>query len=228
MSTKQDADQVRQAYVDAMGPELGNIYFNLWNECAYLHCKWKEYRTLFGTNSERIAVLNRAAGTFFGIVQRTLWDDILLHICRLTDPPRSVGKDNLTVTRLPQMVDEKIKAEIQTLLDECIANCRFAQDRRKRRIAHSDLHLAIGHPDAAPLTPTSRKSVEKGLATVANLLNAIELHYTASTVMYNVPTIENAKSLLYVIRDGLLAEENRKKRVRSGNHEPGDISPTPL
>ena len=62
---------------------------------AYIEIKWAEYKELFGTSPRRIELLNSAAGLFFRILQDTLWEDALLHLCRLTDPAKMHGKENL-------------------------------------------------------------------------------------------------------------------------------------
>jgi hypothetical protein len=71
-----------------MGPNLGPAFYRLWNDCAWLHLKWREYRSVFGTTEERIDLLNAAARGFFGVAQDVLWQDVILHICRFTDPRR--------------------------------------------------------------------------------------------------------------------------------------------
>src|SRR2546430_16292006 len=63
----------------------------LWNEVAWLHAKWHEYKELYGEKPPRLELLNRASGFFFRIVQDTLWENTLLHLARLTDPSRSAG-----------------------------------------------------------------------------------------------------------------------------------------
>jgi hypothetical protein len=143
MSRELSADEARQSYIAAMGSELGPLCFELWNECVLLHWKWEEYVTLFGTSPGRINLLNDSAGAFFRIVQDSLWEDILLHISRLTDPPRSSGKDNLTLQRLARLVEDQLQPPLRTLLTTCSAACAFARDWRMRRIAHRDLALAL-------------------------------------------------------------------------------------
>jgi hypothetical protein len=78
-------EEVEQRYVDAMGPELGRTFNKLFIEFCQLHVKWREYVTLFGTQS-RIDLLSKTATGFFGLIEDSLFEDILLHICRLTDP----------------------------------------------------------------------------------------------------------------------------------------------
>jgi hypothetical protein len=84
MAIHRSSEEVLEHYVSDMGPNLGPVFHRLWNDCVWLHLKWREYRSVFGSSEERIELLNSAARGFFGIVQDVLWQDILLHICRFT------------------------------------------------------------------------------------------------------------------------------------------------
>src|SRR5213594_2144410 len=100
------ADEVREEHLASMGPHLGPVYNALWNEVAWLHAKWHEYKELYGEKPPRLELLNRASGFFFRIVQDTLWENTLLHLARLTDPAVVAGKSNLTIRALPELCDE--------------------------------------------------------------------------------------------------------------------------
>jgi hypothetical protein len=78
------------------------------------------------------------------VIHDSLWDDVLLHICRLLDPPQS-GKDkeNLTLRRLPPLVDPSIRADVERLLTEAQTKTAFARDIRNRHIGHIDVALAL-------------------------------------------------------------------------------------
>lgn len=220
-------EEVERQFVDAMGPALGTLFCGLWNECAWLHLKWNEYLVLFGTKPERIELLNAAAGSFFRVVQDSLWDDVLLHICRLTDPPKSAGKDTLTLRRLPALVAAEILPSVEVLVDEALRRCGFARDWRNRRIAHRDLALALGQ-NATPLATASRQGVKEALDSIVSLLDAIQLHYQNATAAYGVvPPVGHAEALLYVLRDGLEAEARRRKRLLCGKLLPEDAKPRP-
>jgi hypothetical protein len=229
MPSEQTAAEVQQEYVAAMGQELGNVFFGLRNECITLHWKWGEFVELFGTSPERIALLNKSAGAFFRIVQDTLWDDVLLRIARLTDAPqfgsKKNNKENLTLLRLPHLVEPPLRAKVENLLRECLAKCDFARDWRNRRIAHSDLALALDHPGAVPLVSASRQHVKDALGAIVALLNAVLVHYLNAEAMYEVHPLGNSLSLLYVLRDGLKAEADRSERLKSGNYNPDDFGP---
>jgi hypothetical protein len=224
--TYRSPEQVEQQYLETCGPELGPLINRLVGECTRLHWKWGDYVELFGKSPERIELLNRASGSFFRLVQDTLWEDVLLHIARLTDHAKSAGKDNLTLRRLPDLVAPEVRAETQALLGLCLHECEFARDWRMRHLAHRDLSLAIG-TSAKPLAHASRLAVRTALDSIAKLLNAVEGHYLKSELAFDLGQPEGAVTLLYVIRDGLDAGERRRERLLSGKPEAGDIGPPP-
>jgi hypothetical protein len=227
MADIQSAAEVEQRYVEAMGPDLGAVQARLWNECAWLHLKWSEYVILFGTSRNRIDLLNRAAGPFIRIVQDALFEDALLHICRLTDSPRSAGRDNLTVERLPRLVDQSIRFAVEQRLDQVRTTSGFARDWRNRRIGHRDLALATRR-HARPLESASRLGVKDALAAIAALLNEVESHYGTGPVAYDmVDHLGGAESLLYVLRDGLDARAEELRRLKSGQLDLGHFQRKP-
>ena len=101
MSNQKTPEEVKKEYIDIMGEPLGKFFNALWQEVAWLYTKWNEYVALYGTKPSRIDLMNKAAPRFFRIVQDSLWEVTLLHIARLTDPPKSAGKDNLSIKRIP-------------------------------------------------------------------------------------------------------------------------------
>ena len=144
MSRYRADEEVRQEYVRHMGSELGELFYELFNDLSWLHMKWKQYRDLFGTNAERIELLNSAAPLFVGILQRVILDDVILHLARLTDWPKSSGRDNLTVRRLPDLIgDEALRDHAESALSRVMATCVSARKWRNRRIAHSDLRFLL-------------------------------------------------------------------------------------
>ena len=166
--------------------------------------KWGQYRELFGKNAERIELLNRAAPLFVGILQRVFHDDVLLHLARLTDPPNSSGRDNLTVRSLPDLIaNEALRDHVETALSRVMATCESARKWRNRRLAHSDLSTIRAQSELSGL---SRQDVEDALAAFRELLNTIEQWYCSSEVAYGaIPEPGGAESLVYYIEKGLEA-----------------------
>ncbi len=219
MSTHRTAAETKQHHIEVMGEELGSLYHALWNELAWLYSKWGEYVELFGTKSSRIELINKAAGHFFRIVQDSLWEDILLHIARLTDPPKSAGKENLTIKKLPALItEERIKEHLSELIDVAVEKADFCRDWRNRHIAHRDLGLAM-KTGVEPLKPASRAKVKEALSSISDVLNAVSGHYMKSTTMFEgVGSSGGAVSLLYVLDDGLRADEERHEKRKAGKY----------
>lgn len=148
-STERTAEQAKADNVAAMGQSLGEQYTALWQELAWLYRVWGEYVDLYGTKPSRVDLLNRSAGGFFRVVQDALWEQVLLHIARLTDPAMSSGKTNLSIQSLLSVTDDKLKDTVSKHVDEALRASAFCRDWRNRRIAHRDLDLALDrHPQA--------------------------------------------------------------------------------
>lgn len=219
MATHRTAEEVKQHHIEVMGEELGTLYHALWNELAWLYSKWGAYVELFGTKPSRIELANKVAGHFFRIVQDSLWKDCLLHIARLTDPPKSGRKENLTIKSLPDLItDKKIKKHLSERIEVVDEKTDFCRDWRNRHIAHKDLKLAM-KTGAKPLKLASRAKVKEVLSSISDVLNAVSSHYMDSTTMFEgTGRSGDAVSLLYVLYDGLRADEERNERRKAGNY----------
>lgn len=219
------ADEACADAIRAMGQELGELYSALWQEVAWVHAKWEEHVVLFGTKESRVELLNRAAPRFARIVQDTIWEDVLLHIARLTDPPKSVGRENLTIQSLAPLVNDPVtRTKVTELVDAAKNATEFCRDWRNRHLAHRDLRLALNR-GAQPLREASRLGVWTALRSIVAALNAISVHYLDSTSMFEVgPGPGGALNLLYVIDDGLTEAEERQSRLKSGRFEPRDLA----
>jgi hypothetical protein len=150
---------------------------------------------------------------------------MLLHLCRLTDPPASKGKHNLTVQRLPGLItDSTFRNEMRELVEEAVKATAFARDWRNRHIAHQDLALAT-EEGAKPLAPASRAELETAVRAIAHIVQRIhEFRFKSDLRLDRVISGPNTGvSLLFVIRDGLEAEERLRQRARNGALGPEDI-----
>ena len=212
-----------------MGEALGKVFHALWQEVAWLYTKWGEYEALYGTKPSRIELMNQSAPRFFRIVQDSLWEETLMHIARLTDPPETGKKEkreNLSIQRLLLLEpDEALKQALEEKINAAKSKSDFCRDWRNRRIAHCDLHLALDI-GIYPLQPASRKAVKEALSAIADVLNAVTLHYSDSTTKFDTSnSFGGGESLLYVIDDGLRMIEEREERIQSGNFKHSDFEP---
>jgi hypothetical protein len=230
MAAELSAEQVREKHIRDMGPELGPVYHELSDEVAWLHAKWNQYRQLFGHSEERVDLLNRVGGHFFRIVQDALWDNVILHIARLTDTitsgPKSSPKDNLTLRRLPEVIPNAgRKKEVEALIDTALLSSSFARDWRNRSLAHIDLKLAL-QTGANPLPGISREQVENTLSAFRSVLNKLDEMYWQSETAYEhfMAAGGEGDDVIFFIRAGLKAEDARMERLRQGKPLPEDLN----
>ncbi len=175
MQTTPDAE--RDEYIRVMGPELGQVCHELQNDFGWLVHKWLEHKELYRRGQERIDLLNSVASNFFYFLNKLLFEDAMLHLCRLTDPPRSCGKNTLTVRRLAELVSEPtLKNVVQTKADHAKNSCDFARKWRNQRLAHTDLEtLRTGH--AAILPSVNASNIEDAMNAISDVIGSVEAHY---------------------------------------------------
>lgn len=177
-------DEVRADYISTMGQELGANFYELYRELVELHVLWQQYRQLFGDSTDTVQLLNRTAGLFFKIVQDELWDSVLLGVSRMTDPPNTGKKKNLTVLSLsPLITDSALRAEVEDLCTKAVTAAEFAREHRNKRIAHQD-HNYFSNRNSNPLGGISRAAVEDMLAALRDVLNRLDNNFRDSTVLY--------------------------------------------
>ena len=98
MSGVKSAEESRLELIAAMGQELGELFDALSSELTWIHWQWHQFRVLFGTKESTIELLNEAAPVFFRAVQDVFFEETVLAIARIVDPPATAGKTNLSVT----------------------------------------------------------------------------------------------------------------------------------
>ncbi len=82
-------EELGAEYVRVMGSDLGQLCGELRDDVDWLRRKWSNFQELFGKGQERIDLLNRAASNFFYFLHRLFFEDAMLHLCRLSDPPKT-------------------------------------------------------------------------------------------------------------------------------------------
>lgn len=206
-----------------MGRDLGELYYALSGELVWLNWEWSQFTKLYATKQSRLNLMNETAPFFFVIVQRLLWHNALLSLSRLAGPPRTAGKDNLSIRRLPGAVaDSKFRKKIQRLVNRAVKRSTFAITWRNKYLAHRDLNRALRRR-AGQLPIASQKRLEAALAAIADVLNALQLRYEGSTTLYGFADVAwDADSLLGVLRDGQIREQLRSKRLEAGEYYPED------
>ena len=222
MAREQSAEEVRQEHLTKLGKHLGAHFNAVHNELAWSYMKWRQYESLFGTNARRLDLLNETAPLFFRMIQDSMWEDTLLGISRLTDRRRGT----LSIRRFPPLLHEtKFKRHVEELTKEAEYRAEWVHEYRNRLIAHRELSFALREP-TTPLPPANRAKVNTTLSAIADVVNAIHIHYFHSEVGYHLDfAIGGAVSLLYRLRDGLQADKDRQRRLQENRLQPEDLRP---
>jgi hypothetical protein len=216
--------EVQQAHLEALGPVLGPLYSALYDEVTWLHAKWLEYRKLFGQSPERVELLNASAPFFFFLVQDIFWDDVLLHIARLTDTPRRGAFENLSLLRLADAVpDETVASEVRALTEIAVTKAEFARAYRNKQLAHRDLTYAL--EQATPLSQGSRHDIEEVLAAFSAVLNRLNREYLRSEVGFRefIAGSGDAEALVHDLALAIDTERRRRERAQQGRSLPEDF-----
>ncbi|MFC4308725.1 hypothetical protein ACFPN2_06495 [Steroidobacter flavus] len=201
--------------LNGVPPDVAALWSELDYEVTWLHGRWQIYRQLFGTDEERVEILNRSAGTFAQVLQNVLLDDVQLGLAKLGDPAQTGRFKNLTVTALVKAIstNEPGLEPMMTLnLSKYQDKCDKIRARRNKHIAHFD-HETMVNRHAVPLTGPSREEIEMALFALRELMNAIQLHFNNSQTAYEIIILESdGDHLIAMLKRGIRYQQ----LVRSG------------
>jgi hypothetical protein len=224
MGSSKTSVEVRNERIETLGKEFGLLYDSIYNEFLWLSIKWLEYIELYGTKKSRIDILNSAAPSFFYTIQKILWENILLGICKLTDHSKSRGKKNVSVNSLLDFIDDEIlKNNVKVKTNELMEATIFCRDWRNRYISHTDYFLTTDE-NAKPLEVASKEKMNLVFTLFQELINIFQNHYFNVTTAFDM--VENRKgaiSLLYVLDEGIESRKIREDRIRSGIYSESDL-----
>jgi hypothetical protein len=134
-----------------------------------------------------------------------------MHLCRVTDRTKTVGKDNLTIRLLPDLVtSQQLRDELEHLVQVVCDATDFARDWRNRRLAHDELRLGR---NVTPLASAKFDYIDTALAAIRTVLNRLEQHYLNKTVSYEdtIPVLGGVQSFIAVVRKGVEARRSERE-----------------
>lgn len=225
MDQSRPSQEILERHIAILGDDLGRFYHELFNEVAWVNAKWQQYKALFGASPKRVEVLNEAAAFFFKIVQDVLWDDITLHLARLTDPPQSMGRDNLTLKGLASRIrDPTVAASVENQMRTVEQRCSFARHWRNKHLAHRDLATALVNGMATKLPTASRADVEGALSAMNQAMNVVHGHYFRSHMVFErFVATGDADQFIFLLSDSLRMWRSRQARLAAGRATPEDL-----
>lgn len=210
------AEQVRIRDIDRLGPEFGTLFNNIKNDLFALRVQWRIYVALFGTNEQRVDLLNSASGPTAFVVEKALFESTLLGVCRLTDPPdyKSSASKNISISRFPQLVASYPNPdELNLLVRSARERAGFARTWRNKRLAHADDEVREGR---AKIDGASRAKVLGALDGIADVVRWIGFACLDETIITH-PSSEfsgDEVQFLETLFLGVAAREERGRRLR--------------
>ncbi len=210
--------EVQELHIERMGFELGAIFNRIHNEVIYIHAKWNEFESLFGTDPIRIDLMNKIAPRFFYHYQNLLLENILLGITRITDSKKTRNKkdrERLTIHWLTSLIEVPLRGEIKKDIANINTETLFARNWRNRKIAHIEKDLAL-NKNHDPLPPATRDKLTKALSSLRKMMNKIQLHYFEQEFMYQESESLQGYHLLLKAEDGTKYEELKLKFLKTG------------
>jgi hypothetical protein len=208
MARHETADETKDRYIEGMGRTAGELFHHLLQETAHLHTKWNEHKRLFSTKA-RVDALNGAAPGFFAMVQRSWRDDVILHLCRITDDV----KKTLSIRSLAKALNPKPKGFDRHLQQLTVAIVPIVK-LRHNVIAHRNLAIVL--QKGQPLQPVTVKSIDEALYALVRLLSCVEGHFTEDDAMFfdHLEPKGGVEAVVHFVRRGVVAEEEDRKARR--------------
>lgn len=198
--------QMRDEYLDVMGSGLGQWFYELDKDFDWLQRKWSMFRDLFESGEERLEMLNATAPNFFFTLRQMLFENAMLHLCRLTDPPKTGRFENMTIMGISQEItDMALKAAVEDAAKRAQLGCEFARIWRDKWIAHYDLPSSrSGHAGFPAVGPNN---IAESISLVQRPVNLIREHFHLPLEI-TIADPSGARSLIHFLEIGLHASDD--------------------
>jgi hypothetical protein len=186
----------------ALPEDIREIFKWLCQDLASLSHKWETYLGLFGTEENRGLMFDTAREAF-AVIEESLRTDMTMLICRLSDPRRSCGKENLNFSTLAESfeTDQKLQELVREFRDSC-ASIRL---HRNKLIGHSDKDTRL-KPDENLLPPVGRSDVEAIIERATAVLKYVVEKRTGGDIAFTPFAVMGADALVFWLKKGWEAE----------------------
>lgn len=169
-----------------MPPGVYEVFSQLEEDFLWLRDKWRVLQVVYVEGEDRLPLLNRFAGGFFGVAQRVLVDDVILSLGRLLDKEQICRKDNLSLTQLVCRIRKSgqsgLADELDGLRQSAEAQIQPLLVHRHKRLAHRDLSVAV-KPKSLP--GITIQDVNRILQTVQRMLAKVLWDYERTEDCYD-------------------------------------------
>ena len=124
---------------------LQDEFIKLRDQAIWLRQAVNTFNYLFDSGPETERILRESACLFFGDLNTMMQEYAILLVCRLTGPPESFGKANLSTQRFTNLMRDRgcLTPEIERLDAALREYGELLKPARNKIIAHSDLEVQV-------------------------------------------------------------------------------------
>lgn len=206
---------VVKKYVEDLGEELGKIQAHIWAECVQLHMDLAELRFLY-SRKEDVDFLNAASPGFFHLFQSLLVQEIILRLCRISDPPSNRHQRNLSLRGWVDAIRESGRIVLaEKLIDKVKLfedTLKFARKRRDKFYAHTDLETRL-NPEVAPLPKITYGKMVTAIEGLGTLVNEIEGKLRQTQTYWDSDDASSRRLKMLVLRGFEQEKIDRQDRI---------------
>lgn len=179
--TYRTGDEALQEYIAKLGEDRGRYVKAVENDLYSLRMHADFYEAFFSTNKERVDLFNSISGDTAYWMERSMFENLVLQVCRLTDKVSLGKKRNVTVKALPSLLSGPSDAELEIRVEKADAATKFARDWRNRRIAHTDEEVRLGKAMLDTASTAKLKDAIEAIAACIRRYALVELNTTLMT-----------------------------------------------
>ena len=184
-------------------------------DVAMLHHKWRTYLGLFGSK-ERLDLVTETAPAAFHVLEESLRTDIIMMVCRISDPPMNGKKRNMSFGALCTLAGQSPR--MSKLFAEFIDAVKPVRIVRNRQLGHTDVNTRLlPHDNLLPVI--SRERIERIADLAAKMLNEVLARHADQELAFHTVAYGDVDDLVFWLKQGL---EHRDMKRRC----PVDQAPT--
>jgi hypothetical protein len=206
---------------------ITNLHKKLWNDCVKLHADISAFRYLFVDDAEAVAVMNATSPGFFLTFRSLLWNDMHLQLCRITDPVRTTGKQNSSISALRSIVNPQQQCLCKELIDDAEHATMFAREWRNKWLAHRDLETALSQAPDKRLPPSTIRGLSAAANAIGKALDCLD-PAGAKTAWTPNDSANQAEVLVRYLREGHIAHRERLQAFEAGALEVSKLWSAPI
>lgn len=197
-----------------LGAELAAMYCYVKHDVFVLRDQWRTYKLFFGTNRERVDLLNGISENVTRTIEQTLFEAVLMGLRRITD--RAVGKRNekgVTIKAFTLHFEGADLKHLKRLINESERAADFARHWADKKISHSDYEFRNGN---LRLKQASRAKVDNAIEKIASVVKWIaKTKLDTSLVTYPISNANDEIWFLKHLFEGVKVFEEKKKLSRT-------------